>query len=48
MCLVYIFLGLLWIMLLACNWRDLMRLQYWIGGVIALGNVYLYLDQRNR
>ncbi|XP_052769714.1 transmembrane protein 87A-like [Mya arenaria] len=35
--LVYIIYGLVWIVLLACNWRDLMRLQYWIGAVIFLG-----------
>ncbi|KAL4237568.1 Transmembrane protein 87A [Mactra antiquata] len=35
--LVYIIYGLVWLVLLACNWRDLMRLQYWIGGVIVLG-----------
>ncbi|KAH3854856.1 hypothetical protein DPMN_097414 [Dreissena polymorpha] len=35
--LVYIIYGLVWIVLLACNWRELMRLQFWIGGVIVLG-----------
>ncbi|KAL3874908.1 hypothetical protein ACJMK2_037860 [Sinanodonta woodiana] len=35
--LVYITFGLLWLILLACNWRDLLRVQFWIGGVIFLG-----------
>ncbi|KAH9502796.1 Transmembrane protein 87A, partial [Bulinus truncatus] len=35
--LVYIFYGILWLVLLACNWRDLLRVQFWIGGVILLG-----------
>ncbi|XP_076463485.1 transmembrane protein 87A-like isoform X3 [Babylonia areolata] len=35
--LVYIVYGLVWLVLLACNWRDLLRVQFWIGGVILLG-----------
>ncbi|KAK7490240.1 hypothetical protein BaRGS_00018585, partial [Batillaria attramentaria] len=35
--LLYIFMGLFWLVLLACNWRDLLRVQFWIGGVIFLG-----------
>lgn len=35
--LVYIVYGLIWLVLLACNWRDLLRVQFWIGGVILLG-----------
>ncbi|KAK3591544.1 hypothetical protein CHS0354_041589 [Potamilus streckersoni] len=35
--LVYITYGLVWLILLACNWRDLLRVQFWIGGVIFLG-----------
>ena len=35
--LVYIIYGLIWLVLLACNWRDLLRVQFWIGGVILLG-----------
>ena len=23
--------------LIACNWRDILRIQFWIGGVIFLG-----------
>ncbi|XP_055956786.1 transmembrane protein 87A isoform X2 [Patella vulgata] len=35
--LLYIIIGLVWLVLLACNWRDLLRVQFWIGGVIVLG-----------
>lgn len=35
--LVYILYGVVWLLLLACNWRDLLRIQFWIGGVILLG-----------
>ncbi|XP_060553057.1 transmembrane protein 87A-like isoform X2 [Ruditapes philippinarum] len=48
--LVYIIYGLVWLVLLACNWRDLMRLQYWIGGVIVLGmleKAVFYADYQN-
>ncbi|XP_059179682.1 transmembrane protein 87A-like [Physella acuta] len=35
--LIYIGFGIMWLILLACNWRDLLRIQFWIGGVILLG-----------
>lgn len=35
--LLYMVYGLVWLVLLACNWRDLLRVQFWIGGVIVLG-----------
>ncbi|BFZ12444.1 hypothetical protein BsWGS_15483 [Bradybaena similaris] len=35
--LVYIFFGVFWLLMLACNWRDLLRVQFWIGAVIFLG-----------
>ncbi|GAB1601488.1 transmembrane protein 87A-like [Argonauta hians] len=35
--LLYIFYGIIWLLLLACNWRDLLRIQFWIGAVILLG-----------
>ncbi|ESO94193.1 hypothetical protein LOTGIDRAFT_232452 [Lottia gigantea] len=35
--LMYIILGLVWLVLLACNWRDLLRVQFWVGGVLVLG-----------
>ncbi|KAK3093656.1 hypothetical protein FSP39_018542 [Pinctada imbricata] len=34
---VYIIFGLVWLVLLACSWKDLLRVQFWIGGVIVLG-----------
>ncbi|XP_026514684.1 transmembrane protein 87A-like isoform X2 [Terrapene carolina triunguis] len=37
MCIVYVFYGVLWLGLLACYWRDILRIQFWIGGVILLG-----------
>ncbi|XP_041850203.1 transmembrane protein 87A isoform X2 [Melanotaenia boesemani] len=39
MCIVYVLLAMLWLVLLACHWRDLLRIQFWIGGVIFLGMV---------
>ncbi|XP_061452733.1 transmembrane protein 87A-like isoform X2 [Rhineura floridana] len=37
MCIVYVLYGILWLVLLACYWRDILRIQFWIGGVILLG-----------
>uniref|UniRef100_A0A8C4TQ48 Zgc:162698 n=1 Tax=Erpetoichthys calabaricus TaxID=27687 RepID=A0A8C4TQ48_ERPCA len=37
MCIIYVLFGILWLVLLACYWRDLLRIQFWIGGVIFLG-----------
>ncbi|KAJ7990311.1 hypothetical protein DPEC_G00298990 [Dallia pectoralis] len=37
MCVIYVILALLWLSLSACYWRDLLRIQFWIGGVIFLG-----------
>ncbi|XP_028818563.1 transmembrane protein 87A isoform X2 [Denticeps clupeoides] len=37
MCIIYVLLGVLWLGLSACYWRDLLRIQFWIGGVIFLG-----------
>lgn len=31
MCGVYAIYGLVWLILSACQWRDLLRVQYWIG-----------------
>lgn len=39
MCLVYILYGLLWFIWSACYWKDLLRIQFWIAGVIFLGMV---------
>ncbi|KAK3769533.1 hypothetical protein RRG08_044728 [Elysia crispata] len=35
--LVYVFYGIFWLIMLACNWRDLLRVQFWISAVILLG-----------
>ncbi|CAH1159598.1 unnamed protein product [Phaedon cochleariae] len=37
MCGYYVILGLLWLLLSFLQWRDLLRVQFWIGGVILLG-----------
>ena len=37
MCIVYVLLAVLWLVLSACYWRHLLRIQFWIGGVIFLG-----------
>ncbi|XP_037123152.1 transmembrane protein 87A [Syngnathus acus] len=37
MCVLYVLLALLWLVMSACYWRDLLRIQFWIGGVIFLG-----------
>ncbi|KAG7328327.1 hypothetical protein KOW79_008271 [Hemibagrus wyckioides] len=37
MCIVYVLFGALWLLWLACYWRDLLRIQFWIGAVIILG-----------
>uniref|UniRef100_UPI00398F672B transmembrane protein 87A-like isoform X2 n=1 Tax=Pristiophorus japonicus TaxID=55135 RepID=UPI00398F672B len=37
MCIVYVLYSVFWLLLLACYWKDLLRIQYWIGGVILLG-----------
>ncbi|KAM7432857.1 Transmembrane protein 87A [Porites harrisoni] len=37
MSLLYVFYGVVWLIVSACQWRDLLRIQFWIGGVIALG-----------
>ncbi|XP_047467158.1 transmembrane protein 87A-like [Mugil cephalus] len=37
MCIVYVLFGALWLLWCACYWRDLLRIQYWIGAVIILG-----------
>nr|XP_057933395.1 transmembrane protein 87A-like isoform X1 [Doryrhamphus excisus] len=37
MCIVYVFFGTLWLIWCACYWRDLLRIQFWISGVIILG-----------
>jgi len=37
MCIVYVILGVIWLTVSSLQWRDLLRIQFWIGGVIFLG-----------
>ncbi|XP_043236218.1 transmembrane protein 87A-like [Amphibalanus amphitrite] len=37
MCAVYVLYGLGWLVVCARQWRELLRIQFWIGGVIAMG-----------
>ncbi|KAG7511126.1 transmembrane protein 87A [Solea senegalensis] len=37
MCIIYVLFGALWLFWCACYWRDLLRIQFWIGAVIILG-----------
>uniref|UniRef100_A0A8D8LB16 Transmembrane protein 87A n=1 Tax=Cacopsylla melanoneura TaxID=428564 RepID=A0A8D8LB16_9HEMI len=37
MCLVYVILGIVWLVVSFLQWRELIRIQFWIGGVILLG-----------
>jgi len=39
MCGLYVVLGLAWLIVCAMHWRDILRIQFWIGGVIFLGMV---------
>lgn len=37
MCIFYFSLAFIWLIASALRWKDLLRIQFWIGGVIALG-----------
>ncbi|XP_050319917.1 transmembrane protein 87A [Bactrocera neohumeralis] len=37
MCVVYVIFGIIWLFVSFMQWRDLLRIQFWIGGVILLG-----------
>lgn len=37
MCAVYVIMGIIWLILCARHWRDLLRIQFWIGDVIFFG-----------
>ena len=37
MCGIYSVFALFWLVCSLCYWRDLLRIQIWIGGVILLG-----------
>jgi len=39
MCLLYVAYGVAWLFALSCQWRDLLQIQFWIGGVIILGTL---------
>jgi len=39
MCAVYVILGLIWLVVCSLHWREILRLQFWIGGVIFLGMI---------
>ncbi|TTI76918.1 Transmembrane protein 87A [Bagarius yarrelli] len=39
MCIVYILYALLWFLWASCYWKDLLRIQFWIAGVILLGMI---------
>ncbi|XP_039528388.1 transmembrane protein 87A isoform X3 [Pimephales promelas] len=39
MCMVYILYALLWFVWSSCYWKDLLRIQFWIAGVIFLGMI---------
>jgi len=39
MCLLYVVYGVAWLIVLARQWRDLLQIQFWIGGVIILGTL---------
>ena len=43
MCGIYVCMGIGWLVVSAMHWRDLLRIQFWIGGVIFLGILILYL-----
>ena len=40
--LLYLAYAIGWFFATCCNWKDLLRVQFWIGGVIALGSNYIY------
>jgi len=37
MCGVYVILGLAWLLVCSLHWREILRIQFWIGGVLLLG-----------
>lgn len=37
MCAIYSLYALFWICVCLCYWRELLRIQIWVGGVILLG-----------
>ncbi|XP_014669874.1 PREDICTED: transmembrane protein 87A-like [Priapulus caudatus] len=50
MCVVYVIYAVAWLGISAWQWKDLLRIQFWIGGVIALGlleKAIFYAEYRN-
>jgi len=50
MCIVYALFAATWLLLSACHYRDLLRVQFWIGGVILLGMIekaVFYAEYKN-
>lgn len=39
MCFVYLFYAISWLIVSALQWKDLLRIQYWIAAVILLGMI---------
>lgn len=37
--LFYLLFGILWLILMVCHYKDILRLQFWIGAVIGLGEL---------
>jgi len=35
----YLLFGILWLVLMVCHYKDILRLQFWIGAVIGLGEL---------
>ena len=46
MCAVYVLYGLGWLVVCGRQWRELLRIQFWIGGVIAMGMLEKVRDRR--
>jgi hypothetical protein len=38
-CILYAFYGIVWLTMSFMQWRDLIRIQFWIGAVILLGMI---------
>ncbi|XP_065226214.1 transmembrane protein 87A isoform X1 [Planococcus citri] len=49
MCVVYVFFSLVWLTVSFMQWRDLLRIQFWIGAVILIGMVEkaLFFEEYN-
>uniref|UniRef100_A0A1I7YBS3 Histone_H2A_C domain-containing protein n=1 Tax=Steinernema glaseri TaxID=37863 RepID=A0A1I7YBS3_9BILA len=47
MCFFYILLAVIWLVVCLKHWKDLLRIQYWIGAVIMIGMVEkaLFLEE---